>query len=632
MVPGVNDMATTHPELAAECLDDPTLFLAGTNKKLRWRCPRGHEYESPGVRRVRGTGCPYCSNREVLAGFNDLATIRPDLATELDGDPTTVMATSTSKADWACPLGHKYEMSVKRRVDGGGCPYCSNQQVLVGFNDMATTYPTLAAECLDDPTLFTAGTSKTLRWICPNNHEYECRGAARVQGVGCGICAGKIIVPGVNDMATTRPDLAAECLDDPTKYAAQSNKTVRWRCGRAGHEWEAKISNRANGRGCPVCGRKKIIPGVNDLITTHPEIAAQANGWDPTQIGFGHDKPLEWRCELGHEWTAPTYNRTKGTGCPYCKNRALQVGYNDLATTHPEIAAEVLDPEVARSVVAGSSNLIKWRCAEGHVYERTPNERTSPSAGYGCYYCSGKRALAGHNDVATLHPELVKETTADLTQYRPGTDTILTWRCELGHEYERSVYERTSGQACPYCSNHRVLVGFNDMATTHPELAAECLDDPTAFIAGTSTPLRWRCEQGHEWTVPGAYRRAGTGCPYCTAHGYNLADPGWLYLLRHETRGLLQFGITNHPDQRLNKHGKGGWEVIDVRGPSDGALTWEWEQSFKRLLASRAVATGANVGGDKFDGYTEAWRETDLPVTSIRELMNHVEELEEEAN
>ena len=31
---------------------------------------------------------------------------------------------------------------------------------------------------------------------------------------------------------------------------------------------------------------------------------------------------------------------------------------------------------------------------------------------------------------------------------------------------------RSKGQSCPYCSHRKVLSGFNDLATTHPELVA----------------------------------------------------------------------------------------------------------------------------------------------------------------
>ncbi|WP_243024395.1 zinc-ribbon domain-containing protein [Clostridium sp. AM48-13] len=45
-----------------------------------WRCEKGHEWEAAvKSRTINRTGCPYCSHNKVLAGFNDLATLLPDI-------------------------------------------------------------------------------------------------------------------------------------------------------------------------------------------------------------------------------------------------------------------------------------------------------------------------------------------------------------------------------------------------------------------------------------------------------------------------------------------------------------------------------------------------------------------------
>ena len=70
------DLASNYPELLPEWDDevDPASVLPGSHRQIRWKCPRGHSYTAMPYARVRGTGCPYCANRKVLAGFNDLAT------------------------------------------------------------------------------------------------------------------------------------------------------------------------------------------------------------------------------------------------------------------------------------------------------------------------------------------------------------------------------------------------------------------------------------------------------------------------------------------------------------------------------------------------------------------------------
>ncbi|MCI6446154.1 MAG: zinc-ribbon domain-containing protein [Subdoligranulum sp.] len=53
----------------------PTEVSVASHKKIIWKCKHGPEWEaSVKCRTVNGTGCPYCSHNKVLAGFNDLAS------------------------------------------------------------------------------------------------------------------------------------------------------------------------------------------------------------------------------------------------------------------------------------------------------------------------------------------------------------------------------------------------------------------------------------------------------------------------------------------------------------------------------------------------------------------------------
>ena len=58
--------------------------------------------------------------------------------------------------------------------------------------------------------------------------------------------------------------------------------------------------------------------GVNDLATLHPEVAAEADDWDPANVLSGTHKKMSWKCSKGHEWKAPVNNRAgvSKSGCP----------------------------------------------------------------------------------------------------------------------------------------------------------------------------------------------------------------------------------------------------------------------------------------------------------------------------
>ena len=89
---------------------------------------------------------------------------------------------------------------------------------------------------------------------------------------------------------------------------------------------------------------------------------------------------------------------------------------------------------------------------------------------------------------------------------------------------------------------------------------------------------------------------------------------------------MFQIGITNFPDKRLHKHGRSGWEVIELRGPMDGHLTRQIETDCLHALEKRGAVLGHKAGIDKFDGYSEAWTKASLNVTSIKQILDWVYE------
>lgn len=397
---GVNDLRTLFPDLARELVNpDDYMVAANSHRLLRWRCVLDHEWEERVHKRTRrGDGCPYCSGHRLLAGFNDVASRRPEIIDEADGwDPTQVYYRSDVQLRWRCIEGHRWKTSAEARAYlGSDCPTCNNFRVEVGVNDLATTHPKLAAQAVGwDPRKYVAGSSSApMLWRCDLGHEWSTTIDSRAgkRETGCPYCAYKQVFPGFNDLATTHPHLVAEANGwDPTTVIAGTNKLLSWKCS-SGHIWETKGTARASrgarvkpDSGCPICSGNVVLKGFNDLATTHPELAAAAVGWDPTTISKGHQGKKTWKCELGHTWDSTPNPLTQGGWCPYCAGKKVLVGYNDLGTTHPDIAAQAegWDP---RTVSMGHAKKKKWRCAEGHIWNAPVAARAS--AGQGCPSCA----------------------------------------------------------------------------------------------------------------------------------------------------------------------------------------------------------------------------------------------------
>jgi len=496
-------------------------------------------------------------------------------------------------------------------------------------SSLAETHPEIAAQAEGwDPTTLTAGSNKTRTWKCEEDHSWNAPPADRVRGQGCPFCAGKRAWPGFNDLASINPTLAAQaCGWDPTTTTPGSGSERLWQC-QHGHEWLAKVSDRSRGNGCPYCSGLRTLQGVDDLATTHPELALEAHGWDPTTLKAGSNKRVEWKCSNGHVYTTALHSRgLQGTDCPICSNQQLLVGYNDLVTTHPDLAAQA-DGWDPTTVVSGTNKKLSWLCKVGHSWIATVNSRTLQKTG--CPICANKQVLAGYNDLATTHPELAAQADGwDPTTVTANSAKKRMWKCNRGHSWLVSVDGRRKGQAgCPICANQQLLVGYNDLATTHPELALEADGwDPRTVIAGSNKKAKWICEQGHRWSSVIANRsRVGVGCPSCAKFGFDPNQPGFLYLIDHFELDMFQIGITNFPDKRLDKHGRSGWEVIELRGPMDGLLTRQLETNCLHALEQRGAILGHKAGIDKFDGYSEAWTKASLNVTSIKQILDWVYE------
>jgi hypothetical protein len=111
----------------------------------------------------------------------------------------------------------------------------------------------------------------------------------------------------------------------PSDVTVSSGKTAWWKCEK-GHEFQALISNRNKGSGCPYCAGHKPIVGETDLATKKPELALEwhptkNDGLLPTDITASSGKKVWWLCKEGHEWEAAVYSRSCGNGCPLCRRK-----------------------------------------------------------------------------------------------------------------------------------------------------------------------------------------------------------------------------------------------------------------------------------------------------------------------
>ena len=329
----------------------PRSISKGSNKRVWWKCAFGHSWQTfVYMRTGKGTGCPYCAGKPLPSSSYSLAIGYPDLVAEWHPTknhglmPTDVSPRTHRKAWWKCAKGHEWLTEIKLRSEGAGCPVCTNRKVLIGENDLGTTHPEIAAQWHPTkngsltPQSVVPGNYRKVWWLCDQGHEWQATIESRTRlENGCPVCAGKVAVPGQNDLASQRPQIAAQWHPSkndsltPQKVTVFSNRSVWWLCEK-GHEYRMAVGQRSQkGAGCPYCKNRKILVGYNDLATVEPGLAAQwhpeLNGsLTPQMVTYGSKKKVWWQCAEGHVWNAVINSRTgnRKCGCPVCAGRIKQ--------------------------------------------------------------------------------------------------------------------------------------------------------------------------------------------------------------------------------------------------------------------------------------------------------------------
>ena len=100
---------------------NPLNLTSGSGRKVWWKCRKGHSWEHSIISRYKGSKCPYCMNRKVLYGFNDLETQHPNLLKQWDYEkntinPRIVAKHSSTQVYWKCEKGHSFYQPINSRT------------------------------------------------------------------------------------------------------------------------------------------------------------------------------------------------------------------------------------------------------------------------------------------------------------------------------------------------------------------------------------------------------------------------------------------------------------------------------------------------------------------------------------
>ena len=608
LVIGQNDFATLHPELLSEwdyIKNDslglfPYNFSSSSKQKVWWKCLNGHSWFAPiTYRSYDHSSCPYCSNRDLLVGFNDLATKCPYLVKdwdfEMNGDlvPSNIIYSSQKKVFWKCSTcGHQWSTAVyNRSVNHTGCKKCKRlfcvsfpeqaifyyfKKLLGKKEDVLNQYQFSDDEGSFEIDIFIPSIALAIE----HDGEYWHKDKARL-----------------DDRKTKRLDILGIRL---YRLKESSVNTID------GHDiYYDYHKNRFSNLVVAIHSLVKLlgyppldfdidkeyynvlqlcrqVKRENNFTIKYPHIASEWNykknyHLNPEYFTSGSNAKVWWKCKHGHEWQAVISTRChQNTQCPVCCNHVVISGFNDLATTHPELAKEwdysLNGDLLPTQITFGSDKLVWWLCPSGHHWQSPISRRTSKHNT--CPVCAENTLVLSRLDnlsfsnlspseienfsklpkasvvachvnllhylsLASENPVLASEWDYEKNGSLTPSDVSyhsrkkVWWICKsCGYNWSATIDNRAKGRGCPNCLNRIVESGKNDVATLYPVLLKKWDFFKNAPISlstlhpGSAKTYWWKCDVcGYEFSA--SIRNLVRNPNHCAVCSGKVAKPGY---------------------------------------------------------------------------------------------------------
>lgn len=410
--PREKSVEVLYPEIAKEWdynnnSTTPDKVYPSSNKKYNWVCDKGHKWSATASHRTtRGDSCPYCSNRKVLKGFNDLETTHGHLMAEWDWDknnneniyPWQFSYGSKKVVYWRCSNGHSWACAIYRRTTNKeGCPHC-NKELSISFPEkivafyLSKIFPDSVENyhCKElkkyEIDIFIPSLNLGIEYDGSQYHKNVQKDIDkdrlceelditlfRIREVGCPLYnsnSHKIFVEYRKSDDIKNAVLSIlEYINDTFGYAKDIDIDIE----RDSVEIMSQILSRV-----------KEHSVANSNLISEWDWDKNKNV-DPSMISLYSNKKFWWKCSKGHSWKAQVSQRTNGRNCPYCSGQKVLKGFNDLETLFPEIAKEwdyTKNTQKPYEIAAKSNKKYWWICSKcGHSWETVAHVRTGQKCG-----------------------------------------------------------------------------------------------------------------------------------------------------------------------------------------------------------------------------------------------------------
>lgn len=562
----IQDMHNLANRYGGNCLSAQYI---NANTKLKWRCDKGHVWESTPSSVNHGHWCLECSGskKKNIYDMKNIAKMRDGKCLSKE------YVNNKTKLKWQCNEGHIWKAVPSSVARGTWCPECSinksNEANKLTIEEMHSIAQKRRGKCLSSKYI---NSNTRLSWQCEKGHTWEATPTHVKNGTWCPVCIGKY--QDISDMHKLAEARGGKCLS--SKYINNRTK-LTWQCEK-GHIWEATPHNIKTGYWCPVCG------GSKKLNMLHMQRMAENLGGRCISTEYVNARTkLRWQCQEGHVWESVPDSIKRGSWCPRCAAglgericRAFfeQIFGLDFPKCRPEwlitsegnrmeldgfceplgIAFEyqgiqhfervewfqtedqfrsvqkrdkektnlckkrgvllLLVPEIGRLIDLGHLREFIIKECEDAEFKDVPGDARDRSIDLGEVHCPDSRS----------HMNLLGVIAADnggacLSKQYLGNNAKLAFSCKEGHVWEAVPSSIKQGHWCPECAiQNRAQakrLTIEEMRLIAKKRNGKCL---STQYESNSDSLRWQCQEGHIWEAAPGTVKWGAWCPICAGN------------------------------------------------------------------------------------------------------------------
>ena len=320
-------------------------------------------------------------------------------------------------------------------------------------------------------------------WLCSKcGYEWESKVNNRTAGNrGCPLCAGKVVVSGRNDLATTHPEIAKEWHPTlngdltPDKVSRGHGKKVWWKCP-LGHEYEATPNHRTSSKNptsCPECysGRqtsfaeqavfyyvKKLFPDAINRYKADFLGSMELDIYIPSiHYAIEYDGSA-WHKKEKLSREEKKYQICRENHIKLIRLREEEAPVDLITADYIWVRKDLYSPPVLEKVLREVLRRLTFFQTGFYEYLIDVNIKRD-----------SKEILQYHT--TTLKDSIAKEYPLIANEWHPtkngdlkpemftkGSEHKVWWQCgDCGCEWESTIAHRTAGTGCPKCARQKVI-------------------------------------------------------------------------------------------------------------------------------------------------------------------------------